>query len=217
MKNLTIWKFEHAAILLEYDKSRIAIDFGSLSAGSVPAIGQVDASLVSHQHADHFDIKNLELLSCESTVFAPSDVAELIIEQELTVQTFKLGQCFNAAGVFVTPVVANHGPKLSKPIENYGFVLEILGKRIYFVGDAAVPDVTPSGSFDLVAIPVGGVGFTFDPIGALNYLNLLEDVKLVVPVHYHGISDPTSPDTFRSLAKDLFDIRVLDVGEGVTI
>jgi L-ascorbate metabolism protein UlaG (beta-lactamase superfamily) len=114
-------------------------------------------------------------------------------------------------------VAADHGPKLSKPIENYGFVLEAAGKRMYFVGDVAVATVPPPGRFDLVAIPVGGAGFTFDPQGALNYLMSLQDVRMVIPVHAGGISDPCSPDVFRSLAGARFDVRVLEVGERVEL
>lgn len=60
------------------------------------------------------------------------------------------------------------------------------------------------GMIDVLIVPVGGNGYTLDPIGALKLVKAIEP-KVIVPTHYHqsGIAYPVPQQTLADAIKGL--------------
>lgn len=60
------------------------------------------------------------------------------------------------------------------------------------------------GTIDVLIIPVGGNGYTLDPIGALKLIKEIEP-KLVIPTHYHdnAIKYPVTQQPLEEALKAL--------------
>jgi L-ascorbate metabolism protein UlaG (beta-lactamase superfamily) len=64
----------------------------------------------------------------------------------------------------------------------------VIGDRSVLITGHIYPDLTESllesiGTVDVLIVPVGGNGYTIDPIGALKLIKMIEP-KVIVPTHY---------------------------------
>jgi L-ascorbate metabolism protein UlaG (beta-lactamase superfamily) len=213
MKNIAVQKLEHAALLIEYDGRRIAIDPGSMTGPASRAkLRGVDAVLLTHKHADHFDPSVLREIG--APVFAPSEVAALAITSGLAATPLALGRRAIIAGMSIVPVAANHGPAVTKPVENYGFVVQADKTRLYVTSDmAGAQGLLPPGPFALVALPVEGGGFVFDGKEAAEFLRGMGHTGLAIAVH--ADEAPAMRDEFAKVAGTFCKPVALGVGETV--
>lgn len=116
------------------------------------------------------------------------------------------------------PIEVDHGPKLSTPIENLGFVIQCPGGHVILLtGDIACPGNPPKGPFDTVVLPVGGAGFVFGTQEALDFLNLIGHRGRVIPVHDTGPSDHGAADRFTQLAPAHLDVIALAPGASTEV
>ena len=195
----------------------LAIDIGTMtSTDTVNAMTAPDAILVSHKHGDHLGLDHLKALG--SPIVAPGDVLALL-HDGARATAIRAGQTLEVADFMVTAVEADHGPKLSAPIENLGFVIRFPsgGPTLYFAGDIARPGTPPEGTFDIVVLPVGGAGFVFDPAEAVAYLEQIGHRGRVIPVHNSGPCDPDAIARFADLAPAHFEVIALAPGEKVEV
>ena len=216
MTTIKLTRREQSALLIEAGGKTLAIDIGTLTpAEELGRLPKVDVALVSHLHPDHFAPDHLRVLG--APVFGPSDVVSRL-HDGMTATVLIPGKTADAAGYAVTPVVADHGPRLSAPIENLGFVIRCPGGHVlYFAGDIARPGTPPDGPFDTVVLPVGGAGFVFNATEALAYLELIGHSGRVVPIHDTGPSDPDAVVRFADLAPAHLDVIALEVGQSAEV
>jgi len=110
--------------------------------------------LVTHEHADHYDVGHLR--RTDAPVFTIAAVAARIREEAPDVAervtVLELGQGFDP-GVPARVVGRLHAvihPELPR-LENSGYLLEVEGTRIYHPGDALA---VPPDEVDLLLLPV---------------------------------------------------------------
>jgi L-ascorbate metabolism protein UlaG (beta-lactamase superfamily) len=211
MKKLT--KLEHAGLIIENGAMRIALDPGSLTGPvSRKSLSGVDAVLVTHKHGDHFNIPVLKEIG--APVYGPAEVVALAITAGLPGKALSLGQEMEVAGAKVVAVPANHGPAVTTPVQNYGFVVEVGGSRIYVTSDMAGPqDGVPSGPFAVVAVPIEGGGFVFGAEEAADFVRGLGHTGLVVGLH--ADEAPAMREEFYAFAKAFSKPMVPKPGESV--
>ena len=119
MKDTIIIRREQSGLEIHSGGKTLAIDIGTLTpAETVKAMVAPDAILVSHKHADHLGLDHLKILG--APIVAPGDVVELL-HDGANATAIRAGQTLDVAGFTVTAIEADHGPKLSAPIENIGF------------------------------------------------------------------------------------------------
>jgi L-ascorbate metabolism protein UlaG (beta-lactamase superfamily) len=210
-----IHKLEHSAVIIEYAGHRLAIDPGSLTSDqSRQKLKGVEAVLVTHQHGDHFDVATLREIG--ATVFGPPDVATLAKEAKLHGRPLNVNVSLEIGGITARPVPANHGPAVTTPIANYGFVISAGGKRIYVTGDLAGEQAEiPLGPFDLVALPVEGGGFVFDPVEATAFLRAMSHHGYAMPLH--ADESAAAQEEFRRSVAEFCKPVVLGVGEELVL
>jgi L-ascorbate metabolism protein UlaG (beta-lactamase superfamily) len=133
---------------------------------------------------------NLAALGGKS-ILKPDDIALFTSPEHEPVKT---RLCFDSPGEYEVSDVSIVGiAARSHMDENDGKLSTTMYKLI--IGDTSVlvtghihPDINDAfleqvGMIDILVIPVGGSGYTLDPIGALKIIKEIEP-KLVIPTHY---------------------------------
>jgi len=146
----------HACLLIEAADRRILIDPGSFSSG-FEDLTDLDAVLVTHNHADHFDAERVAALlrsNPSATVHTDPLTAEKLRAEGLDAVPSRQGEDFAVGDVTVTPVGELHAFNHAKMprIPNVGVVLRADGEpSLYHPGDAY--DGEP-GPVDVLAHPL---------------------------------------------------------------
>lgn len=205
---------QSAFILTTEDGNSIAVDVGyevcaDIIGGLAPC-----AVLVSHLHPDHFHRPHLD--SLDAPVYGPPDVATQLADAPFPVEAIRPGERISIVGMDIEVFASDHGPNISTPIDNLGFAFYGFGKSVLFLGDMAVPSAVPNGPWDVVLVPVG-CSKVFSPQEAADFLRTLGHNGLVIPIHYHGRSDPQCGRAFEALALGSSRVVIPAIGERVTL
>lgn len=208
-------KGEHSAFITEAGGQRLGVDFGVFtSAEKMLALRPLHALCISHGHGDHFSQANIRAAGVP--VAAPSDVVSVLPDGTVA-HTLCIGTTMLIVGFAITPTPADHGPKVTKPIENLGLVIARAGCRVFYTGDMAVATPPPDGPFDLVLVPVDGGGFVFNAEQAVAFIRMLGHRGKVVPVHDADPAEPGCVERFALLAEGVCEAIVLNPGESVEV
>lgn len=146
----------HACLLVEMADSRILIDPGSFSSG-FEGLRDVDAVVITHQHADHIDHDRLPALLAanrQAPVFADPETSGQLSDVSSDVVTMTAGESSLVGLVTLTPVGVLHAVIHAgvRRCTNVGVVLRASGEpSLYHPGDAY--DGEP-GPIDLLAVPL---------------------------------------------------------------
>ena len=165
------------------------------------AVHDADLIFFTHDHFDHLSPKDAALASGPETVFvAPASAAAAAREQAAgrRVVTVEPGASAEAAGVRFEAVPAYNPGKPFHPRERgwVGYVLNVLGVRIYVAGDT---DATPEAAAvrcDVALLPIGGK-YTMDPAQAAGLANEIRPAA-VIPTHYGSVVG--RPEDFERFA-----------------
>ncbi len=169
---------------------------------------KADVILISHEHHDHFSREDIAKISKVGTVVvAPQSVAAQL-ENVLVV---KPGDKINAAGIAIDVVAAYNPNKKFHPksAQHVGYIVQILGKRIYHAGDTDLIPEMAQIKADIALLPVSGT-YVMTPAEAAEAANTIRPA-LAIPMHY---GDPdvvgTNADAaeFKRLAQVPVEILV---------
>jgi L-ascorbate metabolism protein UlaG (beta-lactamase superfamily) len=183
--------------------------FGALRHDVFPAVapaglGELDAVLITHDHADHADLRALDEMDKRATIYAPT--------AELSARVRSLGfrelvllrpwEAHRLRGITVTAVPGLHD------IYEVGYVLQGDGQSVYFAGDTRLhpdlPALAERFAPTAAILPVDGTRLTgsalqvMTPADAVSAARIL-GVKLVVPSHAEArFSDPLAEHVLAS-------------------
>lgn len=210
---MRIQKFEQSGFIITADNGyRLGFDIGNKTSMDTLKDIEVDSFMVSHIHGDHFHIESIKALNPKYVYMNAECMAE-IGEENLNFEIKKIsnGDNINIDDFSIQIFNVDHGPNVSAPIkENFGFLIKVDGKSIYFAGDmyyVSGIDVKEI-SVDYALIPVGG-HYTFGPEEAYEFIKTFKSIKKVIPMHYekNNFIDPIRKDEFIKLVGDEFKLE----------
>jgi L-ascorbate metabolism protein UlaG (beta-lactamase superfamily) len=147
--------YGHSCVLLETGSARLLFDPGTLS-GGFEDLRDLDAILITHQHADHLDVERLPALVAanpQATLVAdPASVDEELAKLSLTATTARPGDALELGGAVVDVVGGDHAeihPEFPVP-PNMGYVVD--HGAFYHPGDSLF---VPEQEIDILGLPAG--------------------------------------------------------------
>jgi L-ascorbate metabolism protein UlaG (beta-lactamase superfamily) len=199
---MKITKLQQSGFIFEADNGyKLGLDIGSYTPEEKLHEIALDAMIVSHIHGDHFSIEAIKQIAPKK-LYLNEECIELLGEEEIVSEITKVavGDVITIDGFTVHFFDVDHGPNVKiRPRENFGLLIEIDGKKIYFAGDmfyASGIDVTTL-DVDYALIPVG-THYTFGPNEALAFAQQFKNIVNLVPMHFEQI--PETRDQFVQLA-----------------
>ncbi len=185
---------------------------------------QLDLLLISHGHYDHFDPDSVPaLLSGGAALVAAKDVKvecdRLGLNGDITY--LACNEQAIRAGVTVTGVPCDHGELAPDAL---GLLLEIGGKKIYYMGDTAFrPDYLTDERLkgvDLLLLPINGAFGNLNEEQAAQVVRILNP-KLAVPCHYWNFAEHGgNPGIFQQKMQEIAPQSkyiLMRQGEGILI
>jgi len=174
---------------------------------------QADLILITHDHQDHLDPDSiLKLRKPTTKIIVPEALKEKITGD---VKTLKSGETYKTSEIKITAI-----PAYNLSISNHlkekgylGFVIDILGKRIYQSGDTnKIPEMTALKDIDIALIHIAGPGITSEEMASA-----VKEFKpkIVVPIHYGEVLSnfglpAGSPEKFAGLVGNTSKVMILD-------
>src|SRR3989344_938741 len=202
-------KYEQSGFIFETDKGfRLAFDIGNKTPVEKLDGITVDAMLVSHIHGDHFSLEQIKKLSPKK-LYLNRECKEVLGEEILPFETIvvKVGDVVDVGDINIVFFNVEHGPNVSTPLlENFGFLIKVDNKVVYFAGDMFYPsgiDVTAL-EVDYALLPVGTF-YTFGPQEAFDFARRFKKIGKIVPMHYE--KTPETRGQFIELINGDFEIE----------
>ena len=211
---MRITKFGHSCLLVEESNACILIDPGTWS--TLPEnLHNINAILITHEHADHLDIKWLQKIlpyNPQAVIYTNKGVGQKLKEASIDFQLLEDGQSISVVGVNIEAFGRDHAiiyPGLQH-WDNTGF---LIGGRLFHPGDSLF---VPSKPVEVLALPVCAPWSKVSEV--IGYAKTIKP-KLALPIHdgmlkvvgpFHKI-----PETF--LVPEGIEWRVVESNESILI
>lgn len=185
---MQLTRLGHAALLIETPYVRILIDPGTFST-DWHSLADLDAVLVTHQHADHLDpegLVGLMGLNPTARVMVEEAVNPILGEYDVGSEPVAPGDSFEVGPTRIEAVGGTHAVIHDQipRIGNVGFVLsEGDGARIFHPGDSY--DHVPK-AIDLLALPLAA---PWAKVSATGDFALAVGAPEAFPIHDAVLSD----------------------------
>lgn len=199
---MKITKFEQSGFIFETNSGfKLALDIGSYTPLEKLSGINPNAMLVSHLHGDHLSVEQIKALSpkklylsCECIDVLGEESLESEIVQIQSSTSLEIGE------IQLQIFDVDHGTNIKVvPKENFGFLFEIDGQKIYFAGDMFFPSGIDVSNLevDVALVPVGTF-YTFSPQEALDFVKKFKKIGKIIPMHYE--KTPKTREEFVKLA-----------------
>lgn len=152
---------------------------------------KADLILITHSHDDHCSPDDVKKVMYDKTIIITVPDAKEKLKKAgvgCRIELISPGKKIHHKGVDVEAVPAYniHESYHTKDNGWIGFIVDVLGERLYFAGDTDyIHEMKHLGNIDVAFLPVAGT-YTMDVEGAVKAA-LVINPKYVVPMHYGDI------------------------------
>lgn len=176
---MKVTKYVHSCLLIEIDRVSILTDLGSWNT-EVPDVSDLSAILITHEHADHFEIDKLKIVlekNPEAKVITHAAVGSKLDEAGVTYIAVEPGQSVDVSGISIESYGTDHAIIYgdASPCRNTGY---LIAEKLFIPGDA-LHDVPPK-PVEILALPTGGPWLKISE--AIDYGRAVKP-KVAFPIH----------------------------------
>ncbi|MGA1813056.1 MBL fold metallo-hydrolase [Frondihabitans sp. 4ASC-45] len=222
-------KYTHATVVFTKGEKSLVVDPGSYTPNSAELVASAEAVLVTHDHADHFDVEVLTAAlgaRPELTVYAPASVTSALssalrsagdsaaaAESVGTIVTVSAGDTFTAAGFDIAVFGDDHAVihRDIPLVQNVGYLID---GAVFHPGDAYLEPGVP---VETLLMPVSGPWINTEQ--AVDYVRAVAPTS-TIQIHDLMLSDAGKGSTAQFLGADGLTgvpMTLLAVGESTTL
>ncbi|HVQ43485.1 MAG TPA: MBL fold metallo-hydrolase [Candidatus Saccharimonadia bacterium] len=209
---MKITKLGHACLVVEEGEAQILIDPGAYSQG-FEGLRELDAVLVTHQHADHVTPEALAKIRQNNpgiAVYADEGTVEVMAGRgDVDVKPVHAGEEFDVAGVKVKVFGSDHAvihPTIPG-IENVGYMI---AARFFYPGDNFTQ---PGDPVEVLALPFGAPWLKVSEV--IDYVMAVKPL-VAIPVHDAVLAIPQMNVAIVKRFTDPASIELRVVENGTT-
>lgn len=212
---MKITKLGHCCMLIEEQGLRILTDPGIYTMDAHTLLENLDAVLITHEHADHFHLESLNKIlekNPKAKIISNASVGKLIDKTKAVFVEVGAGQQF----VLGQMLLEGRGDKHAEIYKDYNLVENtsyFIGQRLFYPGDAFF---VPEKPVEILALPVAGPWMKISE--AIDYAEKISP-KFAFPIHDGMLKAPgvhhLLPEKFLSAKGILF--KPLASGETLEI
>ena len=176
---MKITKLGHCCLLIEEAGLRILTDPGMFSIGAQEDLENLDAVVITHEHADHLHVDSLKKIlqkNPRAKIISNSSVGKLLKDMAVNFIQVEDGERTEVGSLVLT----GHGRKHAEIYQDFGQVENtgyFIGDRLFYPGDAFY---NPGRQVEILALPVAGPWMKVSD--AVNY-GMVINPKVCFPVH----------------------------------
>lgn len=205
-KSLKITFFKHASLLIEYAGKMIFVDpvSGYADFEQQP---KADFILITHEHADHFDVKAIAAVETNDTKIIANPNCQKMLNKGKAMKNGDLLQIASDIKLEAVPAY-NTTPgreKFHPKGRDNGYILTVGGTRIYIAGDTEdIPEMKHIKDIDIAFLPVNQP-YTMTPEQAVKAAQMVQP-RILYPYHYGETDINKVKDGLKGYNK--IDVRI---------
>lgn len=176
---MKVTKYTHSCLLIEVENVSILTDLGSWNI-TVPDVSNLNVVLITHEHADHFEVEKLKVIlekNPNAKVITHAAVGSKLDDAGIAYVAIKPGESIDINGVPIESYGTDHAIIYgdNSPCRNTGY---LIAEKLFIPGDA-LHDV-PSKPVEILALPTGGPWLKISE--AIDYAKAVKP-KIAFPIH----------------------------------
>ncbi|TCU81710.1 L-ascorbate metabolism protein UlaG (beta-lactamase superfamily) [Curtobacterium sp. PhB25] len=213
---MELTKYNHATVVLEQDGTTLVIDPGTFTPEAADLAGAAAAVLITHEHADHFDVDAVRAgldANPSLVVRGPAAIVEQLGDHDGRVAAVRAGDAFEV-GPFSVQVFGEQHAVIHRDIPTIANVGYLVNGTVFHPGDAYLVPGVPVGT---LLIPTSGPWA--NTAAAVDYVREVAPQR-AIQIHELLLSDAGQQMNVRMLGTDGLGgvpTTILQAGEHVTV
>ncbi|WP_159570754.1 MBL fold metallo-hydrolase [Curtobacterium sp. 18060] len=213
---MELTKYNHATVVLEQDGTTLVIDPGTFTPEAADLAGAAAAVLITHEHADHFDVDAVRAgldANPSLVVRGPAAIVEQVGDHDGRVAAVRAGDAFEV-GPFSVQVFGEEHAVIHRDIPTIANVGYLVNGTVFHPGDAYLEPGVP---VQTLLLPTSGPWTS--TAAAVDYVRSVAPER-AVQIHEAMLSDLGQQSTARFLGSDGLGpvpVLILPAGGSITV